>query len=67
MGEEYILDLTREQIISMMEQIARTRRGVSAKELLDLYRAGKLEDAGEVADFIALSDLLPEDDEIKAA
>jgi len=46
---------------------ARSRRGVSARDLLQQYRAGSLEDPCEVIDLLALADLLREDDPLFAA
>ncbi len=57
-----ILELTREDIVARIEQGAWRRRRLSARELLRRYRAGALDDPGEVADLLALAHLLPDDD-----
>lgn len=62
-----VLELTREEIIRRIEEGARRRRGLSAHELLRRYRAGTLEEPGEVADLLALAHLLAEDDPLLAA
>lgn len=62
------LELNREDIVKLIEGGARARRGVSAAELVQRYLDGTLRDPGEVADLLALTDLLPDDDELfKAA
>ena len=55
-------ELTRDEIIAEMERVAQQRRQLSAAEIIRAYRRGMLEDAGEVADIIVLSTLLPADD-----
>lgn len=59
-------DLTRDEIVDEMERVAQHRRHLSAAEVLRQYRTGSLDDAGEVADVIVLSTLLPEDDPLFA-
>jgi hypothetical protein len=59
-GVEY----TRREILDRLEQGAQTRRGISAAKLLRAYRDGTLEEPGEVADLLALSDLLADNDPI---
>ena len=54
--------LTREEIIDSLEKDAQRRLKMSAEKLVRLYRHGKLDDPGRVADLLALSDLLPDDD-----
>ena len=67
-GPGKTIELTREQIIQILEEKARERLGISAHELLIRYRQGKIENPGELADILMTADLLPEDDEIfKAA
>ena len=58
------VDWTRDQILGFIEFQARKRRGISGAELLASYRAGTLESPGEVADLIALANLLLDDDPI---
>ncbi len=57
-----VVELSRNDILKRIEQGARQRRGLSAEGLIRLYRAGKLEDPCEVADLLALADLLPDND-----
>jgi len=57
-------ELTRDEIVASIDECVRRRRGMSARELLSAYRAGTLDDPGDVADLIALSDLLDEDDPV---
>jgi len=60
--EPIVLELTRDEILQRLEAGARRRRGLSAQDLLRLYRAGKLEEPCGVADLLGLADLLPDDD-----
>lgn len=62
MQNGYLIELTREQIRERLERGAQKRRGMSARELLQAYMTGRLEDPGSVADLLVLADLLPEDD-----
>jgi hypothetical protein len=59
-------ELTREEIVGEMERVAQRRRRLSAAEVIRRYRAGSLEDAGELADVLILATLLPEDDPLFA-
>jgi hypothetical protein len=59
---EEILELSRGEIIGMIETEARRRRGLTASQLVRAYAEGMLEAPGEVADLLALADLLPEGD-----
>ena len=61
-----VLEMTREEILERIEQGARKRLGVSARELVLAYRARRLDDPGRVADLLVLADLLPEDDPLFA-
>jgi hypothetical protein len=56
--------LSRQQIVALIEQAAQRRLHRSAQDLLRQYRTGKLEDPGRVADLLALSKLLPDNDPI---
>ena len=62
MQNGYSLELTREQILERLERGAQRRRGMSARDLLQAYMVGRLEDPGAVADLLVLAALLPEDD-----
>ncbi len=62
-----ILELKRDEILARLETGARRRRGLSAQELVRRYHVGKLEDPCEVADLLALADLLPDDDPLFVA
>lgn len=61
------LELTREQIVQQLDREARRRLNISGEELVRRYRAGLLEDCGNVADLLALASLLSEDDCLFAA
>jgi len=63
-GNEPEVTLTREEIIDHLQDGAKRRLKMPARKLVRLYRRGKLEDPGRVADLLALSDLLPDDDPI---
>jgi hypothetical protein len=57
-----IVELSRDEIIDRIEKGAQRRLHKSAKDLVRYYRMGKLDDPGRVADLLALSDLLPDND-----
>jgi hypothetical protein len=61
---QLIEQVSREQVICIIEAMSQQRRGVSAGQLLSAYRAGKLERPGEVADLLVYSDLLSPEDPI---
>jgi hypothetical protein len=62
------LELTREQILDLLERGAQVRLHLSARGFLRAYREGHLEDPGAVGDLVVLADLLSEDDPLfKAA
>jgi hypothetical protein len=61
-----VIDLSREELIKQLDQESFRRRGMSARDLMLAYRAGRLENPGEVADLLALAGLLPEDDPLFA-
>jgi hypothetical protein len=56
------ITLTRDEIVERLQDGSMRRLKMPAKKLVRLYRRGKLEDPGRVADLLALSDLLPDDD-----
>ena len=56
------LELTRDEIVAEMERVALSRRGVSAAELIAWYRAGILDDPGQVGDVLVLAGLLDPSD-----
>lgn len=58
------LEMTRNEIIAEMDRVAKTRLGLSASEVLRAYRAGELEDPGEVGDLLILAELLDSTDPI---
>jgi hypothetical protein len=56
------VEMTREEIVRVIEEGARRRRNMSAIELIRAYRRKELDDPGPVADLLALSHLLPDED-----
>ncbi len=56
--------LTRQEIIDLLERGSKQRMKMSARKLLRMHRENRLEDAGAVADLLALSYLLRKDDPI---
>lgn len=54
--------VSRDDVVAAIEAKAQGRRGLSAGELVHAYRHGKLDDPGEFADVLVLSEMLPEDD-----
>jgi hypothetical protein len=61
-----VIEMTRDEIAEMLEAEAQRRRCLPASVLLRQYRAGQLDQLGDVADLIALSNLLPEHDPLLA-
>jgi hypothetical protein len=55
------IEMTRDEIRERIDTGARKRRGVSGDELLQQYRDGELENPGDVADLLALADLVEPD------
>jgi hypothetical protein len=62
MTTDGVLELTRDEIVRRIERGAQRRLHMSARELVQAYRLGRLEDPGLVADLIALASLLAESD-----
>ncbi len=62
MEDNRILELTRDEIVRRIERGAQRRLHMSARELVQAYRAGQLEDPGAVADLLSLASLLVESD-----
>ncbi len=63
----HALDLSRDEIVQMLDEEAESRLGLTAAELLSRYRRGELEDVGDVADLLVIARLLPDDDPLFAA
>lgn len=61
------IQMSRDEIVEAIEKGALDRRGVSATDLLRAYRSGELQEPGEVADLLALGDLLSDDDPVLTA
>lgn len=61
-----VVELNRDEIVRRIEQGARCRLRMSADELVQAYRSGRLEDPGAVADLLALASLLSEGDPLSA-
>jgi hypothetical protein len=51
------VELSRQEILALIDHGARRRLGISGEVLLDRYRRGQLRDLGEVADLFALAGL----------
>ena len=52
------VELSREEILALIDQGARRRLGISCEALLENYRHGQLRNLGEVADLLVLAALL---------
>jgi hypothetical protein len=52
------VELSRQEILALIDEGARHRLGISGEKLLELYRRGQLRDLGEVADLLVLATLL---------
>jgi len=60
-------ELTREPMAQQLDREARRRLAISGEDLVRRYRAGLLKDRGQVADLLAFTGLLAEDDSLFAA
>ena len=52
------VELSREEILGLIDEGARQRLGIPGEKLLELYHRGQLRDLGEVADLLVLATLL---------
>jgi hypothetical protein len=52
------VELSRQEILALIDDGARQRLGISGEKLLEFYRRGELRDLGEVADLLVLATLL---------
>lgn len=59
-------EMPRDEIVARLNDGARRRLGMSAREMLCAYRRGRLEDPGAVVDLLVLADLLAPDDPVLA-
>jgi hypothetical protein len=57
-----VIELTRDELVKLLDEEARQRGGMSARDMLRAYRSGQLDQTGEVADLLILGNLLPETD-----
>ena len=53
-----VQEVSREDVLRLIDEQAQLRRGISGAELLCAYRAGRLDNPGELADILVYSDLL---------
>ena len=60
------VEMTRDEIVRVIEDGARRRRNMSAAELIRAYRSCQLDNPGPVADLLALSHLLRDEDPLFA-
>jgi hypothetical protein len=56
------VELSREEIVRLVDQGARSRRGISGEQLIREFRAGRLPEPCEVLDLLSLASLLAESD-----
>lgn len=56
------VELSREEIVRLVDQGARARRGISGERLIRDFRSGLLPDPCEVLDLLSLASLLDESD-----
>jgi hypothetical protein len=59
-----IEEISRDEVVRVIDEQARRRRGMSAEQLLRAFRAGRLDQPGDVADLLVYSDLLSPKDPI---
>jgi hypothetical protein len=61
------LELSRAEIVELLDREARRRLGVSGEVLIQRYNSGTLKDCGLVSDLLALASLLTKDDPLFVA
>jgi hypothetical protein len=61
------LELSRKEIVELLDREARRRLGVSGEVLIQRYNSGTLKDCGLVSDLLALASLLTKDDPLFVA
>lgn len=61
-GDCVVGEISRTEIVDIIEKKSRKRLGISAKKMIERYRSGKLDNVGEVADLIVLAGALPKND-----
>lgn len=52
------VEMSRDEILALIDKGARRRLGISGEALLEKYRRGQLANLGEVADILVLAALL---------
>jgi hypothetical protein len=58
--------LSREEIVRLVDEGAWSRRGMSGRGLVEMFRVGSLQDPDEVMDLLRLAHLLPPEDPMHA-
>jgi hypothetical protein len=58
MEQNGILQLSRDKVVRRLERGAQRRLNMCARDLVEAYRAGHLEEPGAVGDLLALASLL---------
>jgi hypothetical protein len=66
MDRPSVLNLSRDETLKQIDDVARQRLCMSASEMLRDYKAGRLVNPGAVADVLVLANLLAEDDPVFA-
>ena len=67
MGHGETIELTRDEIVDLIEREACERYGMGAEAFVAQVRAETFDECGGAADLIALARLLPEDDALYIA
>jgi len=52
------VELSRDEILGLIDEAAKRRLGISGIDLLERYRRGQLRNLGQVADLLVLAGLL---------
>jgi hypothetical protein len=61
---DVVEEISRDEVVAIIETLAKQRRGISAHELLSSYRDGTLKISADVMDLLVYADLLSQDDPI---
>ncbi len=55
------VELTQDEIVQRIEEQAQQRRHISAQEMVDAFKAGRLDNPGAVIDLLSLAGMLDTD------
>ena len=59
MSDAYVIELTEDEIVEIIDKGARERLGIMAKGLIDCWKDDQIDDPGGIKDLVAFASLLP--------